>query len=504
MYSYLKALINAGAEVFEVGGTVRDRLLERPTKDKDYLIRKLDVKQICQILEPFGKVALVGQFFGVIKFTPFQKRELTVDFSLPRKEYSTGLGHRDFDVKFDPMLPVIEDLGRRDFTINAMAYNIQTEELLDPFFGQKDLKNKLLRQVFDKAFIEDPLRMLRGIQFAARFNLKIEDQTLLAMQEQASKITTVSAERIAEEIKKLFLAQHPSVGFELMAKTKLLSQIFPELAALRGISQDKQPGEDVYDHTMRVLDAASSDLAIDNRGNINLLFAALLHDIGKASTSRYHEPSERIVFFGHQAASARMARKILKRLKVENIGVDIETVLTLIKNHMFETKAFYSDKAIRRFIHKIGKDLILLLIDLRLADNRGGKHPNSIKGVQKLRKRIIEEIERKPPFGPKDLAINGKDIMQLGVAQGPFIGQIQKQLIEVVLDDPGLNTKEHLLALVANLRDNSAHGATDSTHNKGKVSQTKKKVDKTSSHKSKKIKKNLSAQQGKSKQQKEN
>ncbi len=454
MYPYLKALIDAGAEIFEVGGPVRDRLLGQTNKDQDYLIRKLGLKNICTILKPYGKVALVGQFFGVIKFTPFLNHNTTIDFSLPRKEHSTGQGHRDFEVKFDPMLPVTEDLGRRDFTINAMAWNIETKELIDPFSGQKDLENKILRQVFDQAFVEDPLRMLRGIQFAARFKLKIEDKTMQAMQEQATKIKTVSAERIAEEIKKLFIAKHPSSGFALMAQAGLLQQVLPELAALKGISQDKQPGEDVFDHTMRVLDAARSDKAIENLANINLMFAALLHDIGKATTSRYHEPSNRIVFFGHQAASARRARKILKRLKVENIGVNTHTVLTLIKNHMFETKAFYSDKAIRRFIHKIGKDLILLLLDLRLADNRGGKHPHSIKGVQRLKKRIIEEIERKPPFGAKDLAINGNDIINLGIPQGPAIGYIQKQLVEVVLDNPELNTKEHLLALAKNLRDN--------------------------------------------------
>lgn len=454
MYSFLKAITDSGAELYAVGGTVRDRLLKKPAKDEDYLVRLVAIKQLISILEPFGKTALVGQSFGVIKFTPFQNRELIIDFSLPRKESSTGVGHKDFNVDFDPSLSVEEDLGRRDFTINAMAMDVKTEKIIDPFGGMKDLSEKILRQVFEKAFNEDPLRLLRGVQFAARFDLKIEKKTLASMKENAHLIKTVSAERISEELKKLFYANRPSTGFDLMYETGLLQHIFPELIPLKGIKQDKQPGEDVYDHTMRVLNAARSDDAIVHKGDINLMFAALLHDLGKAVTSRYHEPSERVVFFGHQLASARMAKKILKRLKTETISVDTEIVIKLIKNHMFETKAHFTERAIRRFIHKMGKELIFLLMDFRIADNRGGKHPNSIKGIQNLKKKIQEELDKKPPFGPKDLAINGSDILALGVKEGPAVGTILKKLVDLVLDDPELNTKEQLLALAKNIGDN--------------------------------------------------
>ena len=377
-----------------------------------------------------------------------------VDFSLPRRERSTGVGHRDFEVDFDPNLPVEADLGRRDFTINAMAMNIETEEIVDPFGGRRDLESKTLRQVFPKAFEEDPLRLLRAVQFAARFGLSIEDQTWASMKKNAELIASVSPERIAEEIRKLFLAHKPSAGFDLMGSCGLLAHIFPELEAIKGIEQDKQPGDDVYGHTMRALDAARSDHAIQNRGNLELMFSVLLHDIGKSQTSRYHEPAQRVVFFGHQMASARMARKILKRLRIETIGVNPTNVVRLIENHMFETKAFFSDKAIRRFINKVGKDHIFMLIDLRLADNRGGKHPQGIKGVEKLRKRIQEELDKKPPFGPADLAIDGHDIMDAGVPEGPMIGAVLSGLVDAVLDDPALNTREQLLALVANLSEN--------------------------------------------------
>jgi len=451
MHAYLHALIDAGAEVFEVGGTVRDRLRGHAGKDVDYLVRLLTIKQLSAVLRPFGKVATVGQVFGVLKFTPHQHPDQTIDFSLPRREQSTGVGHRDFDVDFDPQLSAKADLGRRDFTVNAMALNIETEELIDPFGGKKDLDEKILRQVFPRAFEEDPLRLLRAIQFAARFGLAIEEETWASMREHAQLITTVSPERITEEFKKLLSATKPSLGFDLMHDCGLLKHILPEVDAMKEIEQDKQPGEDVYDHTMRALDASRGDHAIQNRGNLELMFSVLLHDIGKTLTSRYHEPSQRIVFFGHQMASARMARKIMKRLNIETIGIDPKNVIRLIENHMFETKAFFSGKAIRRFINKVGKDNIFMLIDLRLADNRGGKHPAGIKGVEKLRRRIQEEIDKKPPFGPADLAIDGHDIMTLGVPEGPQIGLILHHLVEVVLDEPELNTREQLLALARNL-----------------------------------------------------
>jgi tRNA nucleotidyltransferase (CCA-adding enzyme) len=449
----IRALSDAGADVYEVGGPVRDELMDREAKDHDYLVRHLTVRQIQNLLEPFGTVTLIGRSFGVIKFTPHGERSATVDIALPRKEMSTGEGHRDFEVDFDPELTVEEDLGRRDFTINAMARDLKNSKLVDPHGGQKDLKKRLLRQVFPNAFKEDPLRLMRAVQFAARLNLNIEDQTWEAMREHARLIKTVSKERIAEEIGKLMTAAKPSRGFEIMRDCGLLTHVLPELEAIIGIDQDKQPGEDVFDHTMRVLDATRGDPAIKHSGNLDLMFAALLHDIGKSKTKRYHEPSERVVFFGHQIASKRMARGWLEHNKISTLGVNADTVCKLIEHHMFETKAYFTDKAIRRFIAKVSPELIFMLMDLRLADNRGGKHPTGIKGVQKLTKRIKAEMDRKPPFGPKDLEIGGHDLMALGFSEGPQIGQALSSLVQLVLDNPELNTKEQLLALAKNMRE---------------------------------------------------
>jgi len=448
---YMNALIEAGGELYEVGGPVRDRLMNREPKDRDLLCSHLKVEEIKSILSPLGRVALVGKSFGVIKFRPHEDPEFEIDIALPRRERSTGSGHKDFDVDFDPDLPIEDDLGRRDFTINAMAMKIPDGKIIDLFGGMKDLEAKVLRQVFPNAFEEDPLRLLRGIQFAARFNLTIEDKTWKSMVEKADLIKTVSGERISEELLKLMRAPKPSLGIDLMAKSGLLKHVLPDIDAIRGVEQDKQPGDDVYAHTMRVLDAARYDDLILNPGNPELLFAALFHDTGKKQTAQYHAPSKRIVFFGHQIVSAKLARRWMRDVKLSSCGINVQRVQKLIENHMFETKAHYTDRAIRRFVAKIGKDLIFDLMDMRIADNRGGKHPNGTRGVTRLRERIREEMDKKPPFGPGDLAVNGHDLMEAGIPEGRELGKIIKALVEVVLDDPELNTKEDLLALAAQM-----------------------------------------------------
>ena len=326
-----------------------------------------------------------------------------------------------------------------------MAQDIKTGHIIDPFHGKEDLEHKLLRIVFPKAFEEDPLRMLRAIQFAARFDFEIEPATKESIRTNAKLISTISAERVIDEIRKLMKAPKPSRGFYLMKETDLLRYVFPDLAILIDLKQDKQPGDDVFAHTMRVLDAARNDPELLEPGEINLMFAALFHDVGKAKTERYHEASQRTVFFGHQIVSARMARKWMREMKVETIGVDPSLVCKLVEQHMFETKAHFTERAIRRFIAKIGKDIILKLLDLRFADNRGGKYPQGVKGVLRLKKRIQEELAKKPPFGAKDLTVNGHDLMELGIPAGPLLGNIITHLVEMVLDHPEKNQKDLLL-----------------------------------------------------------
>lgn len=446
--SFVRQIVTAGGEAYLVGGSVRDFLLGIPHKDYDLLIRKLDPPTLAKILSPLGRVNQVGKSFGVLKFRPHECPEWEFDLSLPRVEKSTGVGHRDFEVDFDPHIAVERDLARRDFTVNAMALKIDSEGIIDPFGGREDLKKNILRQVFKEAFIEDPLRLLRAVQFAARFNLEIEEETFACMQEHSPLIKSISKERIAMEIEKLFRANLPSRGFDLMRESGILPILFPFVQEMIGVIQPMKKNEDVYQHTMKVIDAAKSAGEIEKPGDINLLFAALLHDAGKPKTVGFDKAKNRVTFYGHQIVSKRIARRWMELYRISCVGVDTDKVLTLIENHMFETKAFYSDKAIRRFINKVGPDNIFDLIDLRIADKKGGRYPESMRGILNLRSRIREEIEKKPPFTPKDLALNGHDIMNLGFKPGPIIGKIQKHLVEVVLDEPELNTKESLEKIV--------------------------------------------------------
>jgi putative nucleotidyltransferase with HDIG domain len=443
-FTFIDPLLKLGAEVYLVGGSVRDLFLKRPHKDFDFLVAKLPYPQLLDALKKLGRVNQVGKSFGVTKFRPHLDPETEIDLSLPRLEKSTGLGHREFEVCFDPFIPIQEDLKRRDFTINAMALNLANGSLVDPFDGKKDLEAQTLKLVFEKAFEEDPLRLMRAVQFAARFHLTVHPETKESMAKFAPLIRTVSRERIIDEIAKLFLSDKPSLGFNLMRETSLLGIVFPFIEKMIGILQPNKKNEDVYQHTMKVLDASKNAAELEKPGDLNLMFAALLHDSGKPRTYRRAPETNEVTFFGHQNVSKRIAKSWLGDFKATGIGLDVPKVLTLIENHMFETKAFFSDKAIRRFVNKVGLENIFDLVDLRIADKKGGRFPDSMKGILNLRNRIREEINKKPPFGPKDLAINGHDLIAMGFKPGPLLGKIQKFLVEKVLDEPRLNTEKEL------------------------------------------------------------
>lgn len=445
---FIRKIGESGGEVYLVGGSVRDLFLKIPHKDYDLLVRNLEDTELVSLLKKFGTVNQVGRSFGVTKFRPSDTPEIEYDFSLPRIEKSTGTGHRDFEVDFNPTIPVEHDLARRDFTVNAMALNLADQKLIDPFGGEKDLKHKILRQVFKQAFVEDPLRLLRAVQFSARFGLEIEEETHASMKEHAELMKTVSPERVALEIGKLFRAKKPSQGFDLMRETGILPILFPFVVEMIGVLQPMKKNEDVYVHTMKVLDASRGVAEMEKGGDLNLMFAALLHDAGKPKTVGFDKEKDRVTFYGHQIVSRRIAAKWLEKYRISVLGVDIPKILNIIEGHMFETKAFFSDKAIRRFINKISKEDIFDLIDLRIADKKGGRYPESMKGILNLRNRIREEIEKKVPFAAKDLAINGHDLIALGYKPGPIMGQIQAYLVECVLDEPELNTKEKLTELI--------------------------------------------------------
>lgn len=437
--AWLASLLDEG-EVYKVGGPVRDRLLGTVTgKDTDYLVRLIPIERLQWLLQRHGHVNLVGKSFGVIKFTPIVgegQEAVTYDIALPRTESSTGVAHTDFHVDFDPQVPVERDLLRRDFTINAMAENCATGAVVDPAGGQADLMARCLRMVFPGAFQDDPLRILRGAQFLARFEMTLDPATREAMREAVPLVATVSMERVAEELTKLItLSTRPSQGFKLLQELGALKIILPELEETVGVDQ---PGGyhafPVFEHSLYTADAAPADL--------RLRWAALLHDINKPQCKQVD--GSKATFYAHEKMGSRTARRVLRRLRYPNELAD--EVSLLVDRHMFTTSV--TDKGLRRLIRWLGPQMIYDLLNLRRADvvaqGMGGKTDD----VDELEQRITDEINKRPPFGLKDLAINGRDLMsELNLPPGPKIGEILSCLLEQVLDDPGANTRDNLLAI---------------------------------------------------------
>ncbi|MBD3234554.1 MAG: HDIG domain-containing protein [candidate division Zixibacteria bacterium] len=428
--------ISRRGRIYEVGGTVRDRFISPGIefKDRDFLVTSIPFNELTRLLKFHGRVGLVGKSFGVIKFTPRYKT-VTYDIALPRKEISIGSGHKDFEVNFDHNLPVEVDLFRRDFTINSIAIDISSGAIIDPLGGRKDIRDKMIRTTSSNSFLDDPLRMLRAIQFAARFSFSIEPATLNEIKINHSLINTVSAERIQEELNKLLTrALEPSIGFRIMRDTGILKEILPELQATVGIDQ---PGPyhryDVFEHTMATIDNTPRRLPVR--------LAALFHDISKPQTRELVD--EGATFYGHERKGAGIARSVLKRLRYSKDIID--DVRILVYRHMYTDKV--TDKGLRRLIRNVGQERIFNLLDLRRADIIAQGRGLNVKQVDRFERRIREELERKPPFTVKDLAINGYDLMEnFDLEESPIIGKILKYLLEYVLDNPEGNKREILLA----------------------------------------------------------
>lgn len=434
----VEAILKHG-RIYEVGGAVRDKLLygDISTKDRDYIVTGIPYQELSKLLRNFGRVDLVGRSFGVIKFTQTIKdKPYTFDITLPRKEHSTGIGHKDFEVDFDPNIKIEEDLLRRDFTINAMALALDDLNLVDPLNGKADLENKQIKMVYPASFIDDPLRMLRAVQFSARFKFMIEPETYKAMREHAHLIESVSAERISEELNKLLeLSDQPSDGFRLMQTTGLLKYIMPELEACVNVDQ---PGGyhkyDVFEHTMHVIDACPKKLRVR--------LAGLFHDINKPQHKRVVEKGA--TFYGHETSGGKTAQKVLTRLRYSKDLIN--DVKMLVERHMFPTDV--TDKGLRRLVKRVGEELIFDLLDLRRADVEGQGMGGTTEDVDQFEADIRAELAQKPPMGLNALEIDGQRIMEMfDIPPSPLIGKILDHLMEAVLDDPSYNNREKLEAL---------------------------------------------------------
>jgi len=437
-----------GAGIYAVGGRVRDEVLAelgrppeaQPAPDLDYLVTGLALDDIIGRLAPLGRAEFVGTAFGVIKFT---RDATTIDLALPRREWSTGTHHRDFKVESSPDIPVEEDLARRDFRINMMARDVRTGALLDPFGGRQDLQQGRLDIHHVDSFVEDPLRILRGAQLAARFKLTPTGTTLEAMRRASPLVSTVAAERIAFELAKLLeRAEAPSIGFELLREVGALAVVLPEIAEGWGVDQNQYHAHTVYYHSLYTTDAAPRDLVIR--------LAALLHDVGKPRTKDGPH------FYRHEAVGADMARAALERLRFSNDVV--ERVCRLVAQHMYSAVDELTDAAIRRFIRRVGKPNIEDLFRLRHADVAAtGLAPRDVSQNERFEARVRAELGGPHALSVNDLAIGGEEIIaimqELGLVGTEFrgdarVGAALQLCLERVTDQPRCNEPDALRDIV--------------------------------------------------------
>jgi tRNA nucleotidyltransferase (CCA-adding enzyme) len=430
-------LWQAGHAAFVVGGSLRDSLLGRPAADWDLATdarppRLQELFPGAVYENQFGTVA-VRRGDTVYQITTFRTDHDYADFRRP---------HR---VEFGDSIEV--DLARRDFTVNALAWGGPAGAeagLVDPFDGQADIERRLLRAVgkADERFAEDALRMIRAVRLAATLDFAIEPETLSAIERHAELTRHLSGERIAAELDKLLVAPRPSVGLRLLADTEILQEVSPELAAQRGIAQNKIPGEDLWVHTLRSVDAVPADRPVVG-------LAALLHDIGKPATAADGH------FYGHERVGAELAETFLTRLHYPRSVV--ERVVELVRQHMFVYESEWTDTAVRRFIAKVSVPLLDDLFELRRADNVGSGRPPEAAGLDELRRRVADQLAARVALDRSGLAIDGADLIrELGLEQGPRIGVVLDALVERVMSDPALNDRPTLLLIARSLVDEPA------------------------------------------------
>jgi tRNA nucleotidyltransferase/poly(A) polymerase len=427
IYDILKA---AGFACYLVGGAVRNMALKTVPKDWDLATNALPQ----DIMRLFHRVIPTGIPHGTVTIL---HKGVSCEITTFRIDGAYSDSRRPDSVEYTASL--FEDLKRRDFTINAMALDIGTGELIDPHGGREDCRRGIIRAIGkpEERFNEDGLRILRAVRFAGRLGFSIEPQTLEAMRSRAPNLERISAERIRAELEGILEAEKPSGSFLIMAETGILGIILPELAACRGIRQREMHRFDVFVHSILACDAA------DKTGR-GLRLAALLHDIGKARTVTIAEDGLPR-FYGHETESARLALNILERLKFP--AALTKQVVHLIAEHMFNYDPGWSDAAVRRFIIRVGKDNLEDLFRLRWADvcAMAGLPPDP-RGPDSLRERITAILLHEEALSLRDLKVNGEDIKKaLKIPPGPHIGKILNFLFESVVEDPALNTKEKLL-----------------------------------------------------------
>ncbi|TAJ13890.1 HD domain-containing protein [Patescibacteria group bacterium] len=442
-----EGLESAGFEAYLVGGCVRDLIIGRTPKDWD-ITTNATPEKIQEIFPEtfyeniYGTVGVVGESedptLKIIEVTPY------------RKEGTYSDARRPDTVEFGVSLE--EDLKRRDFTVNAMAYRPKTGELVDQHGGHEDAKKRLIRAVGEPKvrFEEDALRMMRGVRLSAELGFAIEQKTAEAIHETSEQLSKISKERIRDELIRIIETKEPMQALFVSQKLGLLKHISPSLEHGIGIDQNQAHSFDVFEHLLRALQHSA-----DKEWPFIIRLSALFHDVGKPATRRWSEEKKDWTFHGHEVVGARMTRKALTELRFPS--ETIEKATNLVRWHMF-----FSDpdkitlSAVRRMIANVGQENIWDLLNLRICDRIGTGRPKEQPFRFRKYKSMVEEALR-DPVSVAMLAINGADIMShLDEKPGPRIGWMLHALLEEVLEDPEKNTKEYLLEktrVLTNLED---------------------------------------------------
>jgi tRNA nucleotidyltransferase (CCA-adding enzyme) len=428
-------------DAYLVGGAVRDELLGRDSKDADFVVPGVDYDGLHVALEPYGKVEeleVAGRRVGVRLHPRDPKlRRLApagIEFAPPRAEKSTGPGRHDFEIVADPALSIEADMGRRDFTVNAMARRLETGEIVDPFGGADDLRHGVLRTVRPRSFAEDPLRLIRGLRLVSQLGLEPDAGTLQEMRAEASSVALVSGERVGGglhsdgmgELSKLLLGREPARALRLARDTGVLAALLPEFEQSIGFEQDSERQHLPLDeHIFAVVQAAA-----DAGAPLAVRLGALFHDLGKPVAKGKHADR-----------SAELAAAAMRRLRYPT---NLRTHVTrLVRAHAFSLEDV-DERFARRFLHEHGDDLAFDLVSHKDADLRGKKiSEDELAAAARLR--ALLEQEQGQPHSLADLAVDGSDLIELGFAEGPVVGRTLESLLDAVVDEPTLNTRDQLL-----------------------------------------------------------
>lgn len=427
----VETLNDAGYECFLVGGSVRDLVLKRSVYDYDFATNAHPKK----VMKLFAKAIPTGIKHGTVTVIV---DGMNFEITTYRADGKYVDGRRPETVTFSDTLE--EDIIRRDFTINGLAYDILKDEVIDMVNGMDDIESEIIRTIGNpnERFSEDGLRTYRACRFAAKLGFIIEDRTFQGISSSLNVAEVISVERIREELMKIMESPKPSIGIENLRESGLLALCLPELNNCYEVDQNKYHIHDVYYHSLYSCDAGPLSSPL-------IRFSALIHDVGKVQTRAQGADGD-YTFYNHEVVGARMVRKIMKRLKFSN--EEISHANNLVLNHMFHYTDEWSDGAVRRFMRKVGVENLDDLFELRVADRVGnGSREGLPQPIHILQKRIAKIIDEENAITVKDLKINGNILMKsFDLKPGPIVGKVLNELLELVLDDPDVNEEDILLS----------------------------------------------------------